>query len=242
MGKQANSTTRSIATSSGRSLKAVGNSLVSRGLHDLTSVKATQFSISTALSSDIHVAVRNGENLRVKEILKEAPQKINAKDKDGNEPLHWAASENSTDLVALLLSFNAQVNVQNRFGATPLLYSIRRHKDTAELLLAHGANVNIEDIDQYTPLIAAVTNGNTKLVELLLSYNADANSKVEDCFSVLHIAAQHDYSSIVELLLAQGADINAEDHYEKTPLDYAGETVTSEILREYGGTSGGHIE
>ena len=52
--------------------------------------------------------------------LIEAGENVNAKDSDGNTPLHWAAREGNADNVRQLIDAGAYVNARDRRGNTPL--------------------------------------------------------------------------------------------------------------------------
>ncbi len=66
---------------------------------------------------------------------------INAKDKYGRTPLHWALSSNSEEMVELLVDHGAGVNAKNLQGKTPLYYAWGRSgvdREIAEILKGHG--------------------------------------------------------------------------------------------------------
>ncbi len=45
---------------------------------------------------------------------------VNAKDKDGGTPLHWAAKNGHKDVAELLIAKGADMNARNKDGGTPL--------------------------------------------------------------------------------------------------------------------------
>jgi ankyrin repeat protein len=65
---------------------------------------------------------------------------VNAKDKDGWTPLHWAAWGGHGDVAELLIKNLADVNAKNFKGQTPLDLAVERdHKEVAEVLKKHEA-------------------------------------------------------------------------------------------------------
>lgn len=66
---------------------------------------------------------------------------INAKDSDGNTPLHLANNtENNIEFTKLLIDSGAHINAKNKNGITPLsLVTKKGYDNIADLLRKHGA-------------------------------------------------------------------------------------------------------
>lgn len=158
--------------------------------------------------ADIHDAVIEGDFDRVKTILARKLELVNAKDKEGLAPLHWA------------VAFR------------------RRNKNTVELLLSKGADVNVKGPSGDTPLYIAVAVHEKNVVELLLAEGADVNAKTLRGETALHRAALEGHKEIAELLIAKGADVDAKDYRNRTALNIAvakGHKEIADLLRRYGG-------
>ena len=66
------------------------------------------------------------------------------------------------------------INMQNRYGWTPLHITIRRNrKDMVEYLLDNGADIDRVDGAGWTPLMEAVMDDMTELCALLVERGAD---------------------------------------------------------------------
>ncbi|MEA1920932.1 MAG: ankyrin repeat domain-containing protein [Campylobacterota bacterium] len=66
------------------------------------------------------------------------------------------------------------VNIQNRYGWTPLHIAIRRnHRNMVEYLLDKGADINKVDGVGWTPLMEAIMDNMTDLCGLLVERGAD---------------------------------------------------------------------
>jgi ankyrin repeat protein len=79
-----------------------------------------------------------------------------------------AASNNSLDLVKLLLRHKALVNQPDGFKATALMAAAGKgNKAMVELLLASGADVRAKDDDGKDALALARENGSAEVIALL---------------------------------------------------------------------------
>lgn len=92
-----------------------------------------------AWSGDIHDATAAGDVEKVKSLLAVDSGLVNAKDKDGETPLHWAAVKNHKDVAVPLLANKADVNARDNDWNTPLrMAAYNKSTDAADLLRQHG--------------------------------------------------------------------------------------------------------
>ena len=177
-------------------------------------------------------------------ILLEHNAKVNAVDKDGNQPLQLACKRGHTSTSHFLLSNGADVHALNEYGQTPLHTTAGGEKDCPELcsiLLEHNAKVDAVDKDGNQPLHLACKQWHTAIVRLLLSHGADvtalnkqqrkpshiANESILKSYEVhngndaLHIAVKKGHIPTVQLLVDCGADVNALNEFRQTPLHTA---------------------
>jgi ankyrin repeat protein len=166
----------------------------------------------------------------------------------GGTPLCWGAAAGDEDMVELLLTNKADINMKDGQGETPLQWAVEMNREEmTHLLLAKGAHVNAASKEGTTALHWATQNCRSNLVELLLSKGADVDAKDKDGETPLHVAAQFQGLSarfpgcngIVELLLAHGADVNARNKDGDTPLHTAatfcfGDISMAELLVVHG--------
>jgi len=104
---------------------------------------------------------------------------INGQDAiSGATPMHYAAAFNN-ELLKILIQYNADVNIQDKQGNTPLHYAIEKYKKglsedqkrevlaAVGLLCNNGANVTLKNKEGKTPLALAEAFNNKLASELL---------------------------------------------------------------------------
>ena len=144
----------------------------------------------------------------------------NARDEDGNTPLHFASYALSAELtvldsiaaIVLLLKDGAEAGNINAEGRTPLHVAAGSHDQPGGVaaLLRAGANPNRKDGDESTPLHAAVgpNLGGPGVVETLLDGGADPEMVNGSGLTALQlfVRAGPDQGDTVATLLDAGAD------------------------------------
>jgi hypothetical protein len=119
-------------------------------------------------------AAREGDPVAVRELL-EAGCDPNARGgSQGLTPLIVSAANGHREVVELLLSHGASLEVADNSGMTPLMNAVLFDQPAvAQVLLDHGANVNASTVStSMTPLMFATTPTTAKL---LLQNGADAS-------------------------------------------------------------------
>lgn len=158
-------------------------------------------------------ACEENDITNVNKLIEESGSKvlsfINYKPYLGNTPLGIAADKGNYEIVKILISNGADVNLDSPlFGA-----AYNGHLQIAELLVSKGA-----DVKQINSLFGAVENGHLEIVQLLISKGADVNVKNYQHETILHIATRKGHLNIAEFILSKGGDINAKNNYNITPL------------------------
>lgn len=134
----------------------------------------------------------------------------------GHTPLHWACMNENFDLCKALVEYGAKLDVKNKYGCTPIMYSASPFKSTDILyyLAEHGAKVNGRNKDnlfQPTPLHVAVMKGDIELTMLLIEKGADVNATDKAGKTALESITDYSwklplkYQPIVDLLKTHGA-------------------------------------
>ena len=177
----------------------------------------------------IYDAARDGNIEVVKQYIA-AGVDVNAKNKRGMTPLHYAAMKGREEIIKLLINGNADINAKTAKRATPLHYAAGSgHKEVVELLIAEGADVNAKEkrAGSPTPLDAAKFVGQSYSPQLKAALKETADllrkhgGKTSDWLKAadsINIAAKAGHIEAVKQHLAAGTDVNAKDHRKRTPL------------------------
>lgn len=106
----------------------------------------------------LFAAIKKKDIQEIKQLIAAKPSLINARDGNGNTPLHWAAGWCLEEIAIFLLNSGADVNAKAKRGGSPL-HGAAGNGDgwiaMAQILLHYGANINEPDKRGLTPLDAA---------------------------------------------------------------------------------------
>ncbi|NEJ84107.1 hypothetical protein GR268_47605, partial [Rhizobium leguminosarum] len=113
---------------------------------------------------------------------------INLQDEQGCTPLHEAAENGHTEIIALLFQAGGDIYIKNRNGATPLHKAFDNvQPEVVQFILEQ---------DKLFPLHWAVENGDVNLVKQLIAAGAETNSLNDYNQHALYIAFEKGYDEI----------------------------------------------
>lgn len=148
---------------------------------------------------------------------------VNATHELGNwSPLHFAVSQASPEVIAILLEAGAKLNARTQDGFVPLhLAASAGSPEVVLTLLQAGANVHARAERGYSPLQLAAMYANNGAIAALVANGADVNSRDANGMTPLHTAARFGTPETVMILLAAGSDGAAVNDDGETPFDRA---------------------
>ena len=117
-----------------------------------------------------------------------------------------------------MLTYNADVNAQDKMGWTALHRASFGDQNILKELLNHHADVNLKDFQGETALMKASTVGHCKTVKELLNHHADINIQRCDGSTALILASKHKHVQVVMELINHNADVNFQDAFGNTTL------------------------
>ncbi|KAJ8307115.1 hypothetical protein KUTeg_015199 [Tegillarca granosa] len=164
------------------------------------------------VNRDLYHEAGDGNLDNVKELITQGANVNNQDSEFMSGPLHVACKNGHNEVVKCLLKCNADVNLKDENGHTPLHVAVNYKKllrnplhyaadgHVAEILCAAKTDVNLQDINGRTPL---------------------------------HEAAWYNHHEVVRVLLPAGANIYIKDKMENTPQEFAIARDSTEIIEMF---------
>ena len=112
-----------------------------------------------------------------------------------------ASAYNSSDIAALMLANETDVNCKDTEGWRPLLCACTYNNyEMAMMLVNKGADVDIQSKEGTTPLMLAVANQNEELVRFFIDKGANKKARMSDRSTVVDIAESTGNAKILQLV------------------------------------------
>ncbi len=149
-----------------------------------------------------------GNVRRLRELLDEQPDSLQAHSHDGWTPLHLAAHFGQAEAIDWLLRRGAQVGARsaNPLANTPLhAAAAGRRRRAVERLLEAGSDPNASDSGGYTGLHLAAQIGDVDMARAMLDAGAQVEVKSGEGKTPLALAAQEGHGPMLDLLHEHGA-------------------------------------
>ena len=173
---------------------------------------------SNKLPQELIEAARFGQASRVMVAI-ESGADLNNQDLNGTTALMFASKLGSEDIVDILITAGANVNIQRgKLGVTALMLAASSgHRQVVQKLLAAGANVQAVNIDGSTALMAAALAGDSEIVADLIAAGAEVNAIDQADDTALNIAILQNNLLVVRQLIQAGADVERVGQDGRTP-------------------------
>ncbi|MEM7709058.1 MAG: ankyrin repeat domain-containing protein [Pseudomonadota bacterium] len=176
-------------------------------------------------------AGNSSERLQIAKWLLEQGADADATAPNGDSAAHFASQLGDTQILGLLSTHRANLNLENQQGKTPLATAAGAGMWPAlELLLGHDVAVNPARGAAPLAEAALLPRDDPAGVELLLRHKADVNHRGKLGRTALMGAALRGNAQIADALLAAGADVNARDDFGNTALMEAARSGANGVL------------
>jgi len=174
----------------------------------------------------LHIACRYGLRNILESLLKFGKNvDINAVDKDGNTPLHYACYGKYTSIVKILLrEEQINVNLTDPNGDSPLMIAVyNNHADTVlELLKYPKTNIDMLNKVLETPLIAACRLNYYNVAKILIDHKANINNRYDaNGETAIFHSVRNGSKILTKYLLNNKACITYKNKNSQTPLALA---------------------
>jgi len=152
--------------------------------------------------------------------------------------LHVAAKHGHASIITFLIGKQANPNIQNSLGLTPLHAAFacpdtKARLEVVKALIAGKANVNVADVHQQVPLLFAARLRDWASLSALLDAGAFPEIQdLRDGQTSLHETVATGEVEPVVSLLSKGADPNARNANEQSSCDVAASIKARDVLYE----------
>jgi ankyrin repeat protein len=164
----------------------------------------------TNMQEDIGALIRAGNNDQAIAQISNTPALINARDRNGDSPLHTAAGALNDVMVEWLASNGADIRARDTAGRTPLDHAVfaveSRNKGSLERFRTIAATLRIAGAP--LSLASAIALGESETVKDLHSRDASLFAPADLPVHPLAIAVRHRQIGMLGLLLDLGLDPN----------------------------------
>lgn len=130
-----------------------------------------------AQGNDLFDIFRNGSVDMITEVVKDDPDFIHRKNKDGYSPLILACYSGNIEVVRYLVEHTKDINGGSKYGTPLMAASVKGYEKIVALLIEKGADVNAADPNGTTALHYAIIFNFDNVALLLAKAKADPNVK-----------------------------------------------------------------
>ena len=131
-----------------------------------------------------------------------------------------------------LIAKGVDVNIQDIFGNTPLIYaSSKGYFNLVKLLIEKGANPNICNKVNANALIESLINGNLQTSKILIDKTDDLNVITKSQTTALMYACEKGYIDIIKPLVEKGANINFKNSLDLSAFEFAVKSGNLELIK-----------
>ncbi|WP_425383642.1 ankyrin repeat domain-containing protein [Wolbachia endosymbiont (group A) of Microdon myrmicae] len=153
------------------------NDLHSQHPEQYTTYNGEQIFLNKSNSGDSGIYFDADESEALDQSILEDGEDINAQDKDGVTPLHYAAAKSAKESVKLLIKRKANINAQDKDGHTPLYFAVANdNKELAKLLIKYGADRSLIKDEDLIDRLSSMCDQPSEVVPSTFSHSKTHNA------------------------------------------------------------------
>lgn len=156
---------------------------------------------------DLKVSFREQNNVNLLREAIDAGFDIHMRDHTLNTLLIWASFYSNIGAIQMLLEHNANPNVFDNFGGSPLLYASAENMEAVTALINAGANIHHKTLSGTTPLIHASKHGKINIVQFLLDRGCDPFHSTPNGTTASNVARNSNYPDIADFIDTYNDDL-----------------------------------
>lgn len=184
--------------------------------------KILKLLIQHGANYDALAATALGDTNQMTRLVSANKSVAQARDCNGETPLHWAVNAGQLSLVAFWIQSGAPLAATNSAGQTALHIAAANGKiDLVKALLAAQSPTGIRDTNGWTPLDAAIQAKQTESIHLLLGEKSASPHPERGLAITLHEAAATGNIAALVALLESETKLEARNELGLTPLQVA---------------------
>lgn len=154
---------------------------------------------SSGYSQDIFTLIRQGDIVKIKELIEADSLNATNKNARGFSPIHFATNFNKLEIAKLLIKNGGDPFVVGPAKRQPIHWAAAGGEtEIIKWLFSIGADLNSKDETNKTPLYLAVTQRRNESVDFLLSQNVDIQIEGKDGFGLLYFSILGKLSGVIE--------------------------------------------
>lgn len=157
---------------------------------------------------------------------------VNMTDEDNESLLHYTVKFNCFEVARILLSHNANVDIKNSNGDTPLMLACKMGLDNfIKLFLRYNANIDEKNSFGETSLQMAILNGNIDIIKFLINEKANIKTLTYSNRGIAHYAVKSGKLDVLKYIVDKcNCDVNCIDGAGNSLLHYAVNINNYEIV------------
>lgn len=187
-------------------------------------LKIRDLLIKNGADYDAFAATAMGDIQQTTKLLATDRSVVQACDRNGQTPLHWAVQNDQLPLTSFWLQAGASPAATNLAGQTPLhIAATKGLSEQVKVLLAASAPTDIRDTNGWTPLDAAIQAKQTDCIHLLMAKAPAVAHPERGLAGTLHEAAATGNIAALASLLETETNLEARNELGLTPLQVAGQ-------------------
>jgi ankyrin repeat protein len=163
-----------------------------------------------------------------------------------NRLIHIASGSNHNDILEMLISLKANLNIRNKDLETPIHFAVRiKNIDNISSLLSQGIDLTIPNKNGETPMFLAMHTGDLRIINMLYSNNSplfgidkDGNNLIHYCVLNCPTYSEDDETvpnskgEIIQFLIDRGISTEQKNKAGITPLELVSKQINREINKQ----------